>query len=256
MVSEQTGKPEISAIGRNESEPLLRVRDAHANYGKIQALKGVSLEVHPGEIVSLIGANGAGKSTLLKVISGLLPASSGMLHFRGEVLDGKRTEERVRMGIIHVPEGRRIFSRLTVAENISIGAYLRKDRNAERADMERMMDLFPRLKERRHQKAGTLSGGEQQMLAIARGLMGQPKLLLLDEPSMGLAPLMVQEIFRIIGQLQKDLSILLVEQNAAQALSISRRGYVMETGRIVMADDSQKLLASDRIKKIYLGESE
>ncbi len=256
MVSVEPRESSSQNMDRNERIPLFRAKDIQAHYGKIHALKGISLTVYPNEIVSLIGANGAGKSTLLKVISGLLPASSGAFHFQGEALDSRRPEELVGLGIIHVPEGRRIFSRLTVAENIGIGAYLRKDQRSIREDMSRMMELFPRLKERQHQKAGTLSGGEQQMLAIARGLMAKPRLLLLDEPSMGLAPLMVQEIFRIIQQLQKELAILVVEQNAAQALSISQRGYVMETGRIVMEDNSQNLLASDKIKKIYLGESE
>lgn len=235
-------------------EPVLEVRDLHAHYGQLHVLKGVSLSVHANEIVTLIGANGAGKTTLLKTLSGLISPSSGEIFFQGELLKRRKADDLVRLGITHVPEGRRLFSRLSVLENLELGAYLRKDKAGIREDLERFFTLFPRLRERLGQKAGTLSGGEQQMLAIARALMSKPKLLLLDEPSMGLAPLMAQEIFRTIRALQKDLAVLLVEQNAVQALSIARRGYVMETGRVIAEEESQKLLESDRIKKVYLGE--
>jgi branched-chain amino acid transport system ATP-binding protein len=223
-------------------------------YGEIHALRGVALEVRGGEIVTLLGNNGAGKSTTLKTISGLLAPRRGSVVFDGRALTGVAAHEIVARGIAHVPEGRRIFNRLTVRENLTMGAYLRTDADID-ADLDRAFELFPRLKERISQVAGTLSGGEQQMLAIARALMARPRLLLLDEPSMGLAPVLVEQIFATIGSInQQGTTILLVEQNAAMALSIAHRGYVLETGTVVLSGSAGQLAENERVRHAYLGE--
>jgi len=223
-------------------------------YGEIHALRGVALEVRGGEIVTLLGNNGAGKSTTLKTISGLLAPRRGSVVFDGRALTGVAAHEIVARGIAHVPEGRRIFNRLTVRENLTMGAYLRTDADID-ADLDRAFDLFPRLKERITQVAGTLSGGEQQMLAIARALMARPRLLLLDEPSMGLAPVLVEQIFATIDSINRQgTTILLVEQNAAMALSIAHRGYVLETGTIVLSGTAGQLAENERVRHAYLGE--
>lgn len=233
---------------------MLTIAGIDVFYGNIQALKGVSLEINDGEIVTLIGANGAGKSTLLKTISGLLKPKHGSITFEGEEIGGKAAQAVVKKGISQVPEGRRIFSNLTVEENLELGAYLRKDKQGIRDDVEKVYGLFPRLRERAKQQAGTLSGGEQQMLAMGRALMARPRLLLLDEPSMGLAPLLVKTIFKIIQEInQSGTTILLVEQNANMALSIADRAYVIETGKIVAAGSAEELNESDQIRKAYLG---
>ena len=231
---------------------ILAVDDVHVYYGNIHALKGVSLHVEEGEIVTLIGANGAGKSTTLNTICGLLHPSSGAISLMGEKIHHLRAHEIVGRGVSQSPEGRRVFGRLTVQENLEMGAFLRKEGIQE--DMERVFGLFPRLKERRRQLGGTLSGGEQQMLAIGRSLMARPRLLLLDEPSMGLAPLLVQEIFEIVTRINSEgTSILLVEQNAAMALSVADRGYVLETGNIVLEEKAKELLANKQVQAAYLG---
>jgi branched-chain amino acid transport system ATP-binding protein len=223
-------------------------------YGNIQALKGVSLEINEGEIVTLIGANGAGKSTLLKTLSGLLKPKSGSIEYLGNSISGKAPQSIVKVGISHVPEGRRVFANMSVEENLELGAYLRKDAAGIRKDIQSVYELFPRLQERRKQLSGTLSGGEQQMLAMGRAIMAKPKLLLLDEPSMGLAPLMVKTIFQIIEKINQDgTTILLVEQNANMALSVADRAYVIETGRVVISGTAAELQASEEIKKAYLG---
>ncbi|HEV8663904.1 MAG TPA: ABC transporter ATP-binding protein [Candidatus Methylomirabilis sp.] len=233
---------------------MLEVDNLHVYYGKIHALKGISLEVKEGEIVAVLGNNGAGKTTTLKTVSGLLRPREGAIRLTGEVLNALPPHEIVERGIAHVPEGRRIFKRLTVLENLEMGAYARRDGGVA-ADLERVYALFPRLKERREQVAGTLSGGEQQMLAIARALMARPKLLLLDEPSMGLAPILLEQIFDTILDINRQgTTILLVEQNAYMALSIAGRGYVMETGGIVLEDTAQGLLSNEDIRRAYLGE--
>lgn len=233
---------------------MLKVNDINVFYGNIQALKGISLEVKEGEIVTLIGANGAGKSTLLKTLSGLLKPKSGTIEYLGGTISGMAPQAIVKAGISHVPEGRRVFSNMSVEENLELGAYTRKDTSGIRKDMEMVYELFPRLLERRKQLSGTLSGGEQQMLAMGRAIMAKPKLLLLDEPSMGLAPLMVKQIFNIIQQInQTGTTVLLVEQNANMALSIANRAYVIETGRIQIAGTAAELSASEEIKKAYLG---
>jgi branched-chain amino acid transport system ATP-binding protein len=233
---------------------MLKVNDINVFYGNIQALKGVTLEVNEGEIVTLIGANGAGKSTLLKTLSGLLKPKSGSIQYLEGAISGKAPQLIVKTGISHVPEGRRVFANMSVEENLELGAYLRKDSKAIRKDMENVYELFPRLLERRKQLSGTLSGGEQQMLAMGRAIMAKPKLLLLDEPSMGLAPLMVKNIFQIIEQInQQGTTILLVEQNANMALSIADRAYVIETGRVVASGSAAELQSSEQIKKAYLG---
>ena len=234
---------------------LLSVHSLEVGYGTIPALHGIDLEVNKGEIVTLIGANGAGKTTTLRTISGLLKPRKGQVSFRGQNITGVKPHVISARGISHVPEGRGIFANLTVSDNLELGAYLRKDKVTQ-AEYDRIFSLFPVLKERIKQNAGTLSGGEQQMLAISRALMGKPAVLLLDEPSLGLAPQMVQTIFRVIREINdggKGTTILLVEQNAHMALVTANRGYVMETGRIVMADETKALLASDRVKKAYLG---
>jgi branched-chain amino acid transport system ATP-binding protein len=233
---------------------VLKVESIDVFYGNIQALKGVSLEVKNGEIVTLIGANGAGKSTLLKTISGLLKPKQGDILYEGTSIAGKAAQTIVKKGISHVPEGRRIFANMTVEENLELGAFLRKDKQEIQQDFEKVYHLFPRLYERRKQLAGTLSGGEQQMLAIGRSLMARPRLLLLDEPSMGLAPLLVKTIFRIIEEINSfGTTILLVEQNAHMALSVADRAYVIESGRVVLSGTAQELNASEQVKKAYLG---
>ena len=233
---------------------MLELRDVHAYYGNIHALKGVSLTVEPGEIVTLIGANGAGKSTTLKTISGLLRPRHGEITFDGGRIDGVKAHDIVVLGISQAPEGRRIFPRMSVTENLEMGAFLRRKGPETAADYERVFTLFPRLRERRSQLGGTLSGGEQQMLAIARALMARPKLILLDEPSMGLAPILVEQIFQIIRDINASgTTVLLVEQNALMALGIARRGYIMQTGEIVLSDASAALAKNPEVKKAYLG---
>lgn len=233
---------------------MLKIEGINVYYGNIQALKGISLSINEGEIVTLIGANGAGKSTMLKTISGLLKPKQGKIMYEGQSIGGKAAQSIVKMGISHVPEGRRVFANMTVEENLQLGAYLRKDKAGIKQDMEKVYELFPRLLERLKQQSGTLSGGEQQMLAMGRALMAKPRLLLLDEPSMGLAPLLVKQIFHIIEEINKTgTTILLVEQNANLALSIADRAYVVETGRIVLSGKSEELTASEEIKNAYLG---
>ena len=233
---------------------MLQINDINVYYGNIHALKGVSLEINQGEIVTLIGANGAGKSTLLKTISGLMKPKNGEILFEGQSVAGSVAQAIVKKGISQVPEGRRVFSNMSVEENLELGAFLRKDKKGIREDFEKVYQLFPRLHERRKQLSGTLSGGEQQMLAMGRALMARPRLLLLDEPSMGLAPLLVKTIFRIIEEINKSgTTILLVEQNANMALSIADRAYVIETGKIVASGSSEELNQSDQIRMAYLG---
>ena len=234
--------------------PMLRIADLNVSYGAIHALKGISLEVHQGEIVTLIGANGAGKSTTLRTISGLIAPKSGAVDFEGQGIAGLGAHDIVRRGISQVPEGRRIFADMTVLENLELGAFIRNDKDGIASDMEMVFTRFPRLKERISQQAGTLSGGEQQMLAMGRALMSRPRLLLLDEPSMGLAPLLIKEIFSIIVDINKaGTTILLVEQNANMALSIANRAYVLETGRITLSGSAKDLAASEEVRKAYLG---
>jgi branched-chain amino acid transport system ATP-binding protein len=235
---------------------VLSINDIHTFYGKIEALKGISVHVDEGEIVTLIGANGAGKSTTLKTISGLLTPRTGSIEFLGEKISGMKVHEVTAKGVIQVPEGRRIFPRMTVEENLGMGAFLRtKDPTGVKESMDWVFELFPRLKERRNQKGGTLSGGEQQMLATARGMMADPKLLMLDEPSMGLAPVVVEIIFETIMKLnQAGITILLVEQNAAMALQIANRGYVLETGNVALEGPGRELLVNEKVRKTYLGE--
>jgi len=236
------------------AEIMLKIDNIHVYYGAIHALKGVSLEVHKGEIVTLIGANGAGKSTTLRTVSGLLAPKSGVISFLGENIAGMPAHEIVKHGISQVPEGRRIFAEMSVQENLEMGAFTRKDKAGVEKDFEIVYNRFPRLKERRKQQAGTLSGGEQQMLAMGRALMSRPKLLLLDEPSMGLAPLLIKEIFSIIEDINREgTTVLLVEQNANMALSIAHRAYVMETGRITLQGAAKELAASEDVRKAYLG---
>jgi branched-chain amino acid transport system ATP-binding protein len=234
---------------------VLEIADIHTSYGNIRALKGISLNVEKGEIVTLIGANGAGKTTTLKTIIGTLGPQRGEIRFEGKRISGLSTNKVVRLGISHSPEGRRIFPRMTVLENLELGAFARADKQNVPADLERVFTLFPRLKERQHQKGGTLSGGEQQMLAMGRALMARPKLLLLDEPSMGLSPIMVETIFETIGNIREQgMTILLVEQNARMALRIANRGYVIQAGHITLHDSAEGLLRSDLVRKSYLGE--
>ena len=234
--------------------PLLSIDDLHVAYGSIRALSGISLEVNPGEIVTLIGANGAGKSTLLRAISGLVPLQSGRIVFRGQDLHGVAAHRIVEMGVAHVPEGRGIFANLTVMENLRLATWGRKDRAAREQDYQRVFALFGRLAERRNQLAGTLSGGEQQMLAVARALMTHGRLMLLDEPSMGLAPVLVREIFATLREInQAGTTILLVEQNARQALKLANRGYLLETGRLTLSGSSADLMGDPKVKQAYLG---
>ncbi len=234
------------------SEPILSIQNLQVNYGGIEAVKGISFDVPEGEIVTLIGANGAGKSSTLRSISGLVKPRSGKIFFKGEEITGKNPTEIVSKGITLVPEGRKIFADLTVKENLRIGAYLRKDDITE--DLEWVYSLFPRLKEREWQAGGTLSGGEQQMLAVGRALMSRPKVMMMDEPSLGLAPLIVRDIFSIIKEVNKQgVTILLIEQNANMALKTAHMGYVMETGRITMSGPGQELLVNEDVRKAYLG---
>ena len=235
------------------SEALLQVDDIEVRYGAIRALKGVSFEVFEGEVVALLGANGAGKTTTQKTVSGMLQPSLGQIIFDGERIDGIPPHKLISMGICHVPEGRRVFPRMTVHENLEMGAFRFKRPDTKVFD--RVLELFPRLGERIKQPAGTLSGGEQQMLAIGRALMGKPRLLLLDEPSMGLAPLIVKQIFDIVREINSTgVTVLIVEQNAAQALALANRGYVLETGELVLSGTGRELLADDRVRAAYLGE--
>lgn len=233
---------------------MLKIDDIHVYYGAIHAIKGISLEVKEGEIVTLIGANGAGKSTILRTISGLLKPKTGSIKFMDNDIGGLPAHKIVKEGISQVPEGRRIFAEMSVMENLELGAFIRSDKDGIKQDLEMVFQRFPRLEERKEQMAGTLSGGEQQMLAMGRALMSRPKLLLLDEPSMGLAPLLIREIFSIIQDINRaGTTILLVEQNANMALSIANRAYVLETGRITLSGDAQKLAASEEVRKAYLG---
>jgi branched-chain amino acid transport system ATP-binding protein len=234
---------------------MLSLIDIHSYYGNIKALKGVSLTVQEGEIITLIGANGAGKTTTLMSVSGIVPPRSGDIRFMDDSIAGMNPDKIVSLGISQVPEGRRIFPYLTVLENLDMGAFLRKDKTAVHSDLDYVFDLFPILAERRNQAGGTLSGGEQQMLAISRALMARPRLLLLDEPSLGLAPLVVKQIFEIIRKIntENNTTIFLVEQNANLALKVAHRGYVMENGSITLADSAARLLANEAVKKAYLG---
>ena len=242
--------------GRNGAGTILELRDVHTFYGSIEALKGISIEVREGEIVTLIGANGAGKSTTLRSINGLNRPRSGSIHFQGRDITATPAHEVVKRGISQAPEGRRLFPRMTVVENLQMGAFQRRDRSGMRDDMDRVFSLFPRLAERKNQKAGTMSGGEQQMCAIGRALMARPKLLMLDEPSLGLAPIFVERIFEIITEINhQGTSILLVEQNALMALDAAHRGYVLETGTVALADEAKKLRQNEQVRKTYLGET-
>jgi branched-chain amino acid transport system ATP-binding protein len=237
----------------SETQPMLEVDDIEVRYGAIRALKGVSFQVGTGEVVALLGANGAGKTTTQKTVSGMLRPVKGSVTFVGRRIDGIPAHDLIRLGICHVPEGRHVFPRMTVRENLEMGAF--RFRKVDENDIDRVLEMFPRLRERIGQVGGTLSGGEQQMLAIARALMGKPRLLLLDEPSMGLAPMIVAQIFDIVREINSDgVTVLLVEQNAAQALALANRGYVLETGEIVLSGTGQELLADDRVRAAYLGE--
>ena len=233
---------------------LLEVKEITTHYNKVKALDDISIEIEDGEIITLIGANGAGKTTTMMCISGLKRLTSGEIWFQGERIDKKQSGEIVKMGVVQVPEGRRVFPEMSVLENLLLGAYTRKDRGETNRDLEDIYNHFPRLKERRRQIAGSLSGGEQQMLAIGRALMARPKLLLLDEPSLGLSPLLVEGLGKIITDInRRGVTIVLVEQNARMALSLANRGYVIETGKIVLQDDAQTLLNNDKVKQAYLG---
>jgi branched-chain amino acid transport system ATP-binding protein len=237
-----------------DGAPLLELDDVHTFYGTIEAIKGISLKVREGEVVSLIGANGAGKSTTLRSIQGINQPKRGRILFNGRNIVGVPSHEIVKMGISQSPEGRRLFARMSVLENLEMGAYQRSDKAGIQEDIERVFGLFPRLAERRMQKAGTLSGGEQQMCAMGRALMARPKLLLLDEPSMGLAPVLVERIFDIVKEInQQGTTILLVEQNALMALDVATRGYVLETGRVTLTDDASALRNNEQVRKAYLG---
>jgi branched-chain amino acid transport system ATP-binding protein len=237
-----------------ERGKILELEDVHTFYGSIEALKGITLEVYDGEIVTLIGANGAGKSTTLRSINGLNHPREGSIRFQGRDITDEAPHNVVKMGISQSPEGRRLFPRMSVLENLEMGAFQQGDRAGQREDMDRVFSLFPRLEERKHQKAGTLSGGEQQMCAIGRALMARPKLLMLDEPSMGLAPIFVEKIFEIVREInEQGTPILLVEQNALMALDTAHRGYVMETGNIVLADEAKALRDNEQVRKTYLG---
>jgi len=238
-------------------ELILEVEDIHTYYGSIHALKGISLQVRQGEIVTLIGANGAGKSTTLRSINGLNHPREGSIRFQGKDISSEAPHNVVKMGISQSPEGRKLFPRMSVRENLEMGAFQRRDKANIREDLDRVYTLFPRLAERKSQRAGTLSGGEQQMAAIGRALMARPKLLLLDEPSMGLAPIFVEKIFEIVREInEQGTPILLVEQNALMALDTAERGYVMETGRIALADDAKALRQNEQVRKAYLGETD
>ncbi|MEO6361862.1 MAG: ABC transporter ATP-binding protein [Caldimonas sp.] len=239
----------------NERKPLLKVTDLRVAYGGIQAVKGVTFEVMEGELVSLIGANGAGKTTTLKAITGTQAASGGEIEYMGRSVRGQGPWDLVRQGLVMVPEGRGVFARMTITENLQMGAFVRDDAAGIAADVDRVFAIFPRLKERRNQLAGTMSGGEQQMLAMGRALMARPKVLLMDEPSMGLAPIMVDKIFEVVGDIHgQGTTILLVEQNASRALQIASRGYVMDSGEVTMSGEAKALLADPRVRAAYLGE--
>jgi branched-chain amino acid transport system ATP-binding protein len=244
----------MSAASAGNGVPVLHVEDIHTFYGSIEALKGISIDVHEGEIVTLIGANGAGKSTTLRSISGIVPPKTGRIIFQGREIQGLPGHEVAEIGIAQSPEGRRIFPRMTVLENLEMGAFTRRDQKGIRGDLDRVYHLFPRLKEREKQKGGTMSGGEQQMLAIGRALMAQPKLLLLDEPSLGLAPVIVDRIYEVVREINaQGTTIVLVEQNANYALDVSSRGYVLETGHIALTDTSENLRKDERVQAAYLG---
>jgi branched-chain amino acid transport system ATP-binding protein len=236
------------------AKTLLKVSDLKVAYGGIQAVKGVSFEVHEGELVSLIGANGAGKTTTLKAITGTQPPAAGEIEFMGQSIKGQGPWDLVKQGLVMVPEGRGTFTRMTITENLQMGAYVREDNEVE-ADIEKVFVIFPRLKERRNQLAGTMSGGEQQMLAMGRALMARPKVLLLDEPSMGLSPIMVDKIFEVVNDIhQRGTTVLLVEQNASRALQLATRGYVMDSGEVTMSGDAKALLNDPKVRAAYLGE--
>jgi branched-chain amino acid transport system ATP-binding protein len=244
------------AAAGGSGELILEIQDIHTYYGSIHALQGVSLTVGKGEIVTLLGANGAGKSTTLRSINGLQRPRQGTIHFEGRDITHTPPHAIVAQGIAQSPEGRRLFPRMSVTENLEMGAFQRSDKSGVKEDMEHVFELFPRLRERRQQKAGTMSGGEQQMCAMGRALMARPKLLLLDEPSLGLAPIFVERIFEIVKRINEDgVSILLVEQNALMALDHANRGYVMETGKIVLADSAEALKTNEQVRKTYLGEA-
>jgi branched-chain amino acid transport system ATP-binding protein len=245
----------VSSAPQTSEKKILELDNVQVYYGAIRALKGISLDVCEGEIVTLLGSNGAGKTTTLRSINGLNRPRSGSIRFEGEEISNRPAHEIVKRGISQSPEGRKLFSRMSVAENLEMGAFQRSDRAAMGEDLDRVYTLFPRLAERKSQKAGTMSGGEQQMCAIGRALMARPKLLMLDEPSMGLAPIFVEKIFEIVVEINKQgTPILLVEQNALMALDVARRGYVLETGKIVLADDAEKLRENEQVRKTYLGE--
>ena len=244
-----------TGTGDGKGEAILRLENVHTFYGTIEALKGISLEVHEGEVVTLIGANGAGKSTTLRSINGLNQPREGTIVFEGKNITRRPPHDIVQLGISQSPEGRRLFPHMSVLENLEMGAFQRKDRSGIREDLDRVYGLFPRLAERKGQRAGTLSGGEQQMCAIGRALMARPKLLMLDEPSMGLAPIFVEKNFEIVGEInQQGTTILLVEQNALMALDAAERGYVLETGRVALTDDAKSLRQNEQVRKTYLGE--
>ena len=239
----------------DKGQALLKVSGLKVAYGGIQAVKGVSFEVRPGELVSLIGANGAGKTTTLKAVTGTLAAADGEIHYLGKPIRGQGAWDLVAQGLVMVPEGRGVFSRMTIVENLQMGAFVRNDKDGIAADIERIFGIFPRLKERAAQLAGTMSGGEQQMLAMGRALMAQPKVLLLDEPSMGLSPIMVDKIFEVVADIHaRGTTVLLVEQNASRALGLANRGYVMESGEITMTGEAKSLLADPKVRAAYLGE--
>ena len=247
---------EPQRVERDGRKKILELEDIHTYYGSIHAIKGVSLDVYEGEVVTLIGANGAGKSTTLRSINGLNHPREGRIRFQGRDITQESPHHVVKMGISQSPEGRRLFPRMSVMENLEMGAFQRDDRAGIKASLDRVFELFPRLQERRNQRAGTMSGGEQQMCAIGRALMAQPKLLLLDEPSMGLAPIFVERIFEIVLEINKQgTPILLVEQNALMALDVADRGYVMETGVIALADEAKALAQNEQVRKTYLGEA-
>jgi branched-chain amino acid transport system ATP-binding protein len=247
---------ERAPTGSADRNKILELEDIHTYYGSIHAIKGVSLDVYDGEVVTLIGANGAGKSTTLRSINGLNHPREGRIRFQGRDITQESPHNVVKMGISQSPEGRRLFPRMSVMENLEMGAFQRDDKSGIKASLDRVFELFPRLQERKNQRAGTMSGGEQQMCAIGRALMAQPKLLLLDEPSMGLAPIFVERIFEIVVEINKQgTPILLVEQNALMALDVANRGYVMETGSIALADDANALAQNEQVRKTYLGET-
>jgi branched-chain amino acid transport system ATP-binding protein len=246
----------VSALPRLGVSNILELEDVHTYYGSIHALKGISLDVREGEIVTLLGANGAGKSTTLRSINGLNHPRRGRISFQGDDITNESAHSIVKRGVAQSPEGRRLFPRMTVFENLEMGAFQRTDKAAMKEDIDRVFALFPRLAERRTQKAGTLSGGEQQMVAMGRALMARPKLLMLDEPSMGLAPIFVEKIFEIVVEINKQgTPILLVEQNALMALEVANRGFVLETGKVALADDAKSLRSNEQVRKTYLGET-